>query len=65
MLGLQARDCRLGSSCRFADELVLEVADATVESLVSPLRTHMVEAAALAVPLKVDVGVGLNWDQAH
>ena len=47
------------------DELVLEVADAAVEPLVAPLRTHMVEAAALAVPLKVDVGVGLNWDQAH
>jgi DNA polymerase I len=47
------------------DELVLEVADAAVESLVAPLRTCMVEAAALAVPLKVDVGVGLNWDQAH
>jgi DNA polymerase-1 len=47
------------------DELVLEVADAAVESLVAPLRAHMVEAAALAVPLKVDVGVGLNWDQAH
>ncbi|HXC08627.1 MAG TPA: DNA polymerase I [Steroidobacteraceae bacterium] len=47
------------------DELVLEVADAAVEPLVGELRTHMAQAAKLAVPLKVDVGIGRNWDQAH
>jgi DNA polymerase-1 len=47
------------------DELVLEVADAAVESLVGQIRTHMVRAADLSVPLKVDVGVGRNWDEAH
>ena len=47
------------------DELVLEVADEKVESLVGQLRTHMIHAAELAVPLKVDVGVGRNWDEAH
>jgi len=25
----------------------------------------MTEAASLAVPLVVDVGVGANWDEAH
>jgi DNA polymerase I-like protein with 3'-5' exonuclease and polymerase domains len=25
----------------------------------------MADAATLAVPLKVDVGVGRNWDEAH
>ncbi len=47
------------------DELVLEVADEAVESIVSQLRTHMTQAAQLAVPLKVDVGIGRNWDEAH
>jgi DNA polymerase I len=47
------------------DELVLEVADEAVESLVGQIRTRMVRAADLSVPLKVDVGVGRNWDQAH
>ena len=47
------------------DELVLEVADEVVESLVGQTRTHMIHAAELAVPLKVDVGVGRNWDEAH
>src|SRR5882724_5013143 len=47
------------------DELVLEVADEAVEGMVGPLRGHMAQAAALAVPLKVDVGIGRNWDEAH
>jgi DNA polymerase-1 len=47
------------------DELVLEVADAAVESLVGQIRTHMIRAADLSVPLKVDVGVGRHWDEAH
>ena len=47
------------------DELVLEVANEAVAGLVGELRSHMSRAATLAVPLKVDVGVGLNWDEAH
>jgi DNA polymerase I len=47
------------------DELILEVADEAVEAIVGQLRTHMAQAARLAVPLKVDVGVGCNWDEAH
>jgi DNA polymerase I len=47
------------------DELVLEVADEAIESTVRQLREHMVRAAELSVPLKVDVGVGRNWDEAH
>jgi DNA polymerase-1 len=47
------------------DELVLEVADDAVESTAASLREHMIAAAELAVPLKVDVGTGRNWDEAH
>jgi len=47
------------------DELVLEVADEAVGSIVGELRAHMAQAAKLAVPLKVDVGIGHNWDEAH
>jgi DNA polymerase I len=47
------------------DELVLEAADEVVPDLVGQLRTHMAQAAKLAVPLKVDIGVGRNWDEAH
>jgi DNA polymerase-1 len=47
------------------DELVLEVADEAIEATVRQLRTLMAQAAALRVPLKVDVGIGRNWDEAH
>jgi DNA polymerase-1 len=47
------------------DELVLEVADAAVEGVAGQLRIHMAQAATLAVPLKIDVGIGRNWDEAH
>jgi DNA polymerase-1 len=47
------------------DELVLEVAEDQVDAVLAALRTHMVEAAQLRVPLKVEAGVGKNWDEAH
>jgi DNA polymerase-1 len=47
------------------DELVLEVADQAVPTIAKQLRIHMAQAATLAVPLKVDVGIGRNWDEAH
>ena len=47
------------------DELVLEVAEDRVDAVLQELRTHMVAAAELRVPLKVEVGVGKNWDEAH
>jgi DNA polymerase-1 len=47
------------------DELVLEVrADAT-EAVAAGVREHMVSAAELKVPLRVDLGTGANWDEAH
>jgi DNA polymerase-1 len=47
------------------DELVLEVSDSVADTLVGQLLTQMARAAELAVPLKVGVGVGRNWDEAH
>lgn len=47
------------------DELVFEVAEADVELLREGVRFRMTSAAALDVPLVVDVGVGDNWDEAH
>ncbi len=47
------------------DELVLEVEDARLEEVSAAVREHMMSAANLRVPLKVDVGSGANWDQAH
>ena len=47
------------------DELVLEVKTKPVQALTDLLRVEMEQAAALNVPLVVDIGVGNNWDEAH
>jgi DNA polymerase-1 len=47
------------------DELVFEVKDNMLDDCKEMIRHAMVDAAALSVPLIVDIGVGENWDQAH
>jgi len=47
------------------DELVLEVADSDVEAVTQGLHQYMSETVQLDVPLIVDVGVGVNWGEAH
>jgi DNA polymerase-1 len=43
------------------DELVLEAPEAEVEGVVAVVRREMEGAAALEVPLVVEIGVGSNW----
>jgi DNA polymerase I len=47
------------------DELVFEIADDQLEQCTAKIRTLMCSAADLKVPLIVDIGRGLNWDEAH
>jgi DNA polymerase-1 len=47
------------------DELVLEVAHDAVQPVGDMLREQMTAAEKLSVPLKVDIGTGANWDEAH
>jgi DNA polymerase-1 len=47
------------------DELLLEGPSGERERVVDALRSSMEGAIALAVPLKVDVGWGASWDEAH
>ncbi|MGH8189140.1 MAG: DNA polymerase I, partial [Steroidobacteraceae bacterium] len=47
------------------DELVFEVRREAVDELSARTRELMSSAAQLSAPLKVDVGVGDNWDEAH
>jgi DNA polymerase-1 len=47
------------------DELVFEVRREAVQEVAAAVREHMVNAASLSVPLRVDVGAGANWDEAH
>ena len=47
------------------DELVFEVEEDKVDKVRDRVIKLMNGAAKLSVPLKVDVGVGSNWDEAH
>lgn len=47
------------------DELVFEVAEAQVAEFSAAVTQKMQDAATLAVPLIVEAGSGINWDQAH
>jgi len=62
-LGLGELDARM--ILQVHDELVFEVAEPDLELLREGVKFRMTSAAALDVPLVVDVGVGDNWDQAH
>ncbi|MFP1985596.1 DNA polymerase I [Lonsdalea quercina] len=47
------------------DELVFEVHDSVLEQSKAKIKALMEGCMKLDVPLRVDVGTGINWDQAH
>jgi DNA polymerase-1 len=47
------------------DELVFEVPEALVEEAEKRIQEEMSQAMKLSVPLVVDVGHGVNWNEAH
>ena len=47
------------------DELVFEVADSACATLCDEVTARMAGVIDLKVPLLTEVGVGLNWDEAH
>jgi len=69
MISLDAWCARPGSPARLVmqvhDELVFEVRGAALAEASAAVRAHMVNAAELSVPLRVDIGSGANWDEAH
>jgi DNA polymerase-1 len=47
------------------DELVFEVPEEEVEALKQLVKEEMEGVTKLHIPLKVDIGVGRNWGEAH
>lgn len=47
------------------DELLLEVPENELDLVKNELPKHMCNVAQLAVPLEAEVGIGMNWEQAH
>jgi DNA polymerase-1 len=62
---LQDGKIRAALTMQVHDELILEVHKADQALVVLELPRLMSQAARLRVPLKVDVGSGANWDEAH
>jgi DNA polymerase-1 len=62
---LEAEGLRARMILQVHDELVLEVPVAEVERVGERVRDCMENVLPLGVPLRVDVGVGGNWREAH
>jgi DNA polymerase-1 len=69
MLRIHAWLCESSADARLImqvhDELVLEAREEHAEAIAAEVERLMESAAELAVPLKVDAGIGANWDVAH
>ena len=53
------------SSCRCTTNWCSKWKQSRVAEVTAAVRAHMIAAGSLSVPLKVDVGTGANWDEAH
>jgi DNA polymerase-1 len=62
---LQREDAPARLIMQVHDELVFEVRQDAVEDVKGPIAERMVGAAELKVPLRIELGVGANWDEAH
>src|SRR5215470_14229259 len=54
-----------GMSLQVHDELLLEVEEGARDMVCEAVREEMEGVMALAVPLRVDLGVGRSWAEAH
>ena len=47
------------------DELIFEIPDAELETTPPKIKEIMENVVTLSVPLDVDIGIGMNWQEAH
>jgi DNA polymerase-1 len=47
------------------DELVFEAPLSETQELMALVKQEMENVMRLSVPLRVDIGSGRNWDEAH
>lgn len=62
---LQAEQLRAEMILQVHDELNFNVPEDEVDRLTAIVREEMENAIHLSVPLKVDIGIGNNWLEAH
>jgi DNA polymerase-1 len=47
------------------DELLFEVPESELEAVLEIVRNNMEKVVMLSVPIRVDIGYGKNWAEAH
>ena len=62
---LQERKSKAKLLLQVHDELVLEVPEKEVKEITSLVKRIMENIYPLRVPLKVEIGIGRNWWEAH
>ncbi|RME06614.1 MAG: DNA polymerase I [Deltaproteobacteria bacterium] len=62
---LRSRGMKSRMLLQVHDELVFEAPPTEIEELSALVRREMESAISLTVPLRVDIGVGENWLEAH
>jgi DNA polymerase I len=69
MLAIHRRLAAEGRAARILlqvhDELILELPEAEVDTVRPIVTEEMERVIELVVPLKVDIGIGKNWSEAH
>jgi DNA polymerase-1 len=69
MLAVHRRLAAEGRAARILlqvhDELILELPEAEVDTVRPIVTEEMERVIELVVPLKVDIGIGKNWSEAH
>jgi DNA polymerase-1 len=62
---LKAEGHRSRMLLQIHDELIFEVPEDEIIEMTRLVREEMEGAMSLSVPLKVDIGIGANWSEAH
>jgi len=62
---LKTQDLTAAMIMQVHDELVFEVPEGEVETVIALVKEEMEQVMVLRVPLKVAVSYGRNWDDAH
>ena len=63
--GIAARGLGSRMILQVHDELIFEVLDSEIEVMKKLVKDGMEGVAKLSVPIRIDMGVGRNWDEAH
>jgi DNA polymerase-1 len=69
MVNISKKFCRMNSNARMIlqihDELVFESPEEEIEQIKKVVKEEMEVVIEFSVPIKVDIGVGKNWSEAH